>query len=173
MRLGDYLRGIRLTMTSPLPPHELERRINEATVSRFLPFSKGVSGWARFSRLRLRHRRRMRNDGQAVLAGRITEGNRGSHLDLRYGAPLPILVFFAFWYAILLGLVLPFLLFGPESTTSSPADTWLITAFIAFFGIFPLALLFFFRMSADDDLAALVAFLEREVQAQSAGRLPG
>ena len=56
MRLGDYLRGYRRTMTSSLPPREVERRINAAAMSILWPVGAGVAGWARFGWLNLKVR---------------------------------------------------------------------------------------------------------------------
>ena len=164
MRFSDYFRGYRRTMTSPLPPEEVARRINEATISRFVLFNEGTIGWARSGRLRLKYRQRFFHyDAKPILAGRIVATRAGSRIDLNFRAPGWAYVFYPFWFAALLMLVL-LVTFGPLTTTGDQRATF-ATTFLFLLG-FPVLLHFLGTAKSDAKLEALTGFLARVAQAR-------
>jgi hypothetical protein len=115
----------------------------------------------------LRYRRPFwRYDGQPILAGRITEGNRGTRLDLRYRAPLPMYVFYPLFYFFLLFFASTLFLFGQWEPTISLAEKGLVAGFLIFMTAFPLGMHFAFTARADAEFDEIIAFLEQEVQAR-------
>jgi hypothetical protein len=113
MRLVDYFRGYRRTMTSPLPPHAVEQRINESTVSLWNFFREGVTGWARYGSIRLKYRRRFWDySGKPILAGRIAPHRKGSRLELHYRPMLSTYVLLPFYLLVLLFGFVAMIAFG-------------------------------------------------------------
>ena len=151
-------------MTSPLPPHEVERRINEATISRFVLFTEGTIGWARLGRLRLKYRQRFFHyDSKPILAGRIVADKAGSRFDLNFRAPGWAYVFYPFWYVALLLMVL-LVTFGPPTISGEQRAVFAATFFF-FFG-FPFLLHFLGTAKSESELEALTGFLARVAQAR-------
>ena len=160
----DYFRGYRSTMTSPLPPDEVARRINEATISRFVLFNEGTIGWARAGRLRLKYRQRFFHyDAKPILAGRIVPDKAGSRLDLNFRAPGWAYAFYPFWFAALLMMVLV-VTFGRLAITGEQSAIF-AASFLFLFG-FPVLLHFLGTTKSESEREALTGFLARVAQAR-------
>ena len=169
MRLGDYLRGHRFVMQTPLAREEAERRVGDATASASGAFGRGISGWARYGRLRLRVR-----DGwwmyraKPVLAGRIEAADRGSRLRLNHRAPIWVRAFLLVWYPILVTSAVGMVSEGKLGAAAA-SDLAVAASVLAVMLIAPLLVLHLASARSASDLVALTAFLEREAQATSAG----
>jgi hypothetical protein len=163
MRISDYFGGQRFTFVTRMSPGEVEARINEASGSVYNPFGKGVIGWARWGRLRLRYVRHrfFHYNGQPVLAGQILADRAGSRIELIYRAPLPIYAFMPIWY-LLLG-------FASLMVAVAPAQDgggWpFFLPFLIGLGALPILFHYAFTMRADDDLQAMFGFLRKEAGA--------
>jgi len=168
MRLGDYLRGRRFVMQTPLAREEVARRIGEATAPASGVFGRGIFGWARFGRLRLRVR-----DGwwmyraKPVLAGRIEAIGRGSRLRLNHRAPLWIPAFLIVWYPILIASAVGMISEGKLGAAAA-SDVAIAASVLAVMLVAPLVTFHLASARSESDLLALTAFLEREVEARAA-----
>ena len=170
MRLRDYFQGQPIVMQSRLRPDELERRINDATISRWGPFEKGVVGWARFGRIRLRFRPLFFEYNMSpILAGRIDDSSGPTRLLLSWRAPLPAYVFFALWYGFAL-LFLAFLLFGGASLDAQGGERLVPPLLLLLLALAPLGLHYLGTRNADAHLAELVSFVEKAGEAKVVSR---
>ena len=166
MRLGDYLRGHRIVMETPLARDDVERRIGDATASASGAFGRGIFGWARFGRLRLRVR-----DGwwmyraKPVLAGRIEATGRGSRLRLNHRAPLWVPAFLLVWYPVFLASAVGMISEGKLGAAAA-ADVAIAVSVLAVMLVAPLVTFHLASARSNSDLLALIAFLEREVEAR-------
>ena len=172
MRLLDYFRGTPIIMQSRLRRDELERRINEATISRWRPFGTGVVGWARFGRIRLRFRPpRFRYNMSPILAGRIDDSSGPTRLLLRFRAPAGAYFFYAVWYPFLL-IFLAAYLFGGAGLEAPGAEKLLPPVLILLFGLFPIGLHYLGTRDAEAHFAALDKFVEEAGEAKVVSREP-
>ena len=123
---------------SPLAREEVARRINDATAPASGVFGRGIFGWARFGRLRLRVR-----DGwwmyraKPVLAGRIEEAGRGSRLRLNHRAPIWVPAFLLVWYPILVASAVGMISEG-KLGAAAVSDVAIAVSVLAFMLIAPL-----------------------------------
>ena len=168
MRLIEHLRGRRLTLASPLPPHVIERQIKRAIVSAMWSFKSGVTGRAGGGRLRLRyHRPFWQYGGQPVLSGRIVEANHGSRLELTFRPPLAVLAFFGLWYAfwIFFAISLPV----SDRWTPATGEVWLFVGIVAVMMLFPPAMHFGATFRAEVELERILDFIEQRAKARVVG----
>ena len=166
MRLRDHFLGYSLEMRSRLRPDEIERRINQAAVSQLAPFKTGIAGWARFGRIRLRYRpsRFFDYGGSPILAGRIHADSLPVRLTLRYRAPIPVSLFFALWYGIIL-LSLSMMLAEGVFSEFSIDEAAISGGMLLFFFIAPIAMHYLATRRADANFDLLVRFVEEHAEA--------
>lgn len=172
MRIGDYYRGVRIELATKLPPDEVERRINEGAQSILTPFASGVIGWARFGAIRLRFRRSrwFRNDARPILAGHIRPDRGGSLLHLVWRGPVPMLIFFPFFYLILLAFGGIWIAVGVAEAEPMVRAVF-ATTFLIMLATPALVLLLGVR-GAEADLEALLAFLKERLVAHEVAPRP-
>ena len=155
----DYILGRRVTLTSPLAPKTVESAIRNGTKSVFNPFYTGVVGWCRFGRISLRWATAMWSNGfQPTFAGKIQTDSRGSRLTARFGAPISLLVFFAFWYFGLANVVVISFIGYVINPDSRPSDLIMLPAAFGFMFV-PLAFHLIFNRGADEHFERIVALL--------------
>ena len=170
MRLLDYLRGRRLTMVTPLPAREVERRISAAAVSMARPGAAGVSGWARVGRLQLW----VRESGWSVsaspvLAGRIASELVGSRLYLWLRPPLWAYYSLGAWYATAASTYTTLVGAGGWSLDRLGGELAAATLLFAAALLIPLRFNPGGEVFADPDAAEMIEFLELEAKAKRAG----
>jgi len=166
MRLGDYYRGLPLTLRSPLAPDEVARRIGGAVASPMNPFATGIVGYAPFGRVQLRRRKSLFSyNGMPVLVGPVKAEGRGSLLLLKYRGHLAIRLAFPLAF-LLVGLgVLVFVATGPSPGVAPWQLTPILAALVVFMTL-PLAIHRFMIRNAEADLAQLAAFLRTTLDAK-------
>ena len=163
MRLRDYFRGRRLVMQSRLRREELEQRIRARLLPRFRPFVEGVSGSARWGRLRLKyHPRLFEYNMGPVLVGRIDDQFGPARLDLRFRAPNAAYVFFVLWYV---GFSILAIVAWSGRLEADGQSVWAKTTLL-FLLLFPLGLHYLGMRNSEAHLAKLIEFLEREAEAK-------
>ena len=155
----DYLLGRRVVLTSPLEPSSVERAVRNGTKSVFNPFYTGVVGWCRFGRVGLRWATAIWSNGfQPVLSGKFRAHSGGTQMTARFGAPVYLLVFFAFWYFALTNLIVIALTGYVTNPDSRSTDLLMIPAALGFMAV-PLAFHFIFNRSADEHCERILILL--------------
>ena len=169
MRLADYLRGQRFVLVSRLTPDEAQQRINDEAGSAYLPFVRGVVGWARFGRLRLRHMPSWyRNDFRPVMAGTISANGAGSRLDLNFRAPIHVYLMPVGWLiaaaiAITFSLAFAGIKDGPAWLPVVP-----VLVVMTFVVLVPGLQISMTLANADESLSKILDFLREAADAREA-----
>ena len=164
MRIADYYFGQRIVLKSPHSVSEVTERINRATPYWFSIFSNGVKGGIWFTRLRLSHTRDWKFDYNAkpVLAGRVVSTFYGTELKACYRGPTFARLFFIFWYVVLT-FVAGVLLIDWLDNALEPGG-WLGLPVLVALLIFPVFLHKLGTRRSDEDLKAILAFLDDAAQ---------
>ena len=170
MPFRKYFGGIRIELRSPLSPARLKEQINAQASWGLSPFYTGVVGRVWGQTLRLKYRSSiMEYSEKPLLTGRIEAVPSGSRLPLVYRAPRSTLPFFIFWFGFLL---LAFIGTSVSLVSNRDFDSAMILALLPVFASVPIAMHAWGTRRWDEDLAALLDFLEREAQAIPASRPP-
>ena len=154
-----------MTVRSPLPPEDVERRINEEAGSRWNPFQSGVVGGALAGRIRLRVRRFFRNDWKPILAGRISSEGGGSRIELAYRAPRWALPFALLWFAIVILMSVTMVAQGMGSE-----DAWIAAIILPAFYLIPVLAYILGTWGAETECELLLHFIARVTDAQIENR---
>jgi hypothetical protein len=166
MRLGDYFRGLKLTLASPLPPAEVECRVNAAAASPLRPFALGILGKAGAGRLALRYRPSIfAYNGMPQLTGTIDAHRRGALLRLSYRGRLPVRLAFPLAYAMVAAMAVALLASGEFAAGIGPGEIALLVTLMVLVPLLPLAIHRFAIRNAEEGLERMVAFLRDTVEA--------
>ena len=158
MGLKDFFLGQAVWLRSPMPARTVTERVNKAAGSMLLPVDNGVVGgvWSRHIRLKYRSSI-LEFNAKPVLSGRIEDTASGSSMKLRYRAPFWAQGFYALPY-----LFLTLSIVGISAGGWASNDTYGIVALLL---VGPRALHALGTRRSQDELAALIDFLEQEVGA--------
>lgn len=158
MRPDRYILGQKLCLQSPLRPEEIATRINKAAGTPWNPFADGVVGKASLHSLRLaRSRSPFEFNAKPILTGEITSTDRGSRLNLRYGASGWALAFFVVWYVLLTIMGIAVL------RSAEPFSRMVLVGLL----IAPVLFQVLGTMHSEEDLDDMLAFLLDETGASS------
>jgi hypothetical protein len=165
MRIADYIRGKPLRLISPLPPDAVQAAINTHTRSVFKPFGKGVTGWARLGRIRLRYQSGFfQYTAKPVLVGRIENDMGRALLQLRYRAPLKVYGFLFLWLML---VPLGWSIVNQTLTEEpSPGGAALVVVLFALYMLMPLWTHWIGTLDAEDELGRLREFLRQHALAE-------
>ncbi len=168
MRLKDYFIGVPVDLYSPLAPDEAAQRINQRSKSTLNPFATGVIGWARFGRLRLQHHQSIfRYSAAPLLSARIENASGRTRITGKFGGAVFAKIFLVFWYLVLSLIFAGWVSAFVNGQTVEGTEP-LILLIIPIFAALPLGMHFLFTLNWEEDLKAIIAFLETEVQAKAA-----
>ena len=160
MKFKDYFLGRTLVLSSPLPPGEVQSRIDKAAISSLLPFQFGTVGWSRLRAFRLRQRTSLIDyNAKPMLVGRLVEDRDGTRIEANFGATFWMKAFFVWWYAILVVFFVGAIALGPFQGEDGEA-VYFPYLFIPLFAVSPLAMHYALTRGAEYDLEELLAFLE-------------
>lgn len=167
MKVSEYLKGRRVRLVSPLDPDAVQAAINAHTRSGFQPFGKGVAGWARLGRVRLRYKAGYFDyNAKPVLIGRIENDMGRTRLELSYRAPLKVYGFLLLWLFL---FMLPWNLLS-YALTQSPTLSGIafeLGLFLLYL-VTPLLVHWFGTMDADEELGHMLEFLRQHAMAEAA-----
>lgn len=166
MRLKDYLIGVPVDLYSPLTPEEVAQRVNQRSKSTLNPFAIGVIGWARFGRLRLQHHQSIfRYNAAPLLIARIENASGRTRISGKFGGSMFAKIGLSFWYLVLCLMFAAWVsvFLGSQSTDSGELSFFVVIPILA---AMPLGMHYLFTWHWEEDLKAILAFLETEVQAK-------
>ena len=172
MKLRDYYFGLPVTLHSPLRPDDIAQRIKDETrVSWWMmPFRTGPVGGVRWGRLRLSYSNSpFEYNQKPVLTGPMERTMAGTVMRLGYRGTTWSRIFFAAWYLFMALIAMFFLVAGFDPPLHG-VERLIPVAMIVSFFVFPIIIHAIGTRRSDEDLAALIEFLERVAEAK---RSPG
>lgn len=173
MRFKDSLVGKKMALRSPLPLHEVTKRINKTSGSIFWPFGSGVVGHAIFGRIHLRYQSGpFEYNAKPILAGKAKDAFGATDLDMAFRSPRWVVAFFVFWYAFLI-LMTSLLTYSVVASDNDVGTVLPFFIILPIFVILPVGIHTIMTWKSEDELALLLDFLEREVQAKPCEQAAG
>lgn len=167
MKVAEYLKGRPVRLVSPLDPATVQAAINAHTRSGFQPFGKGVVGWVRMGRVRLRYRAGFFDyNAKPVLVGRAENDMGRTRLELSYRAPLKVYGFIFLWFLILTifwGIVSQAL----AQASSLESIALKLVLFLVYL-LMPLWVHWIGTLDAEEELDLLLQFLRQHAKAEIA-----
>lgn len=165
MQMSELLLGRRVTLYSPLPADEIQRKINSSTGSMLWPFCcDKIIGGVALGFIRLAYQSSpIEYNAKSLLSGRLRADRAGTLISARFGVSALMKVGFAFYYLVL-GLIISTLLLEPSKI--EPGQETTVPIFFTAFLAMPVILHLLFTRNSAADLERIVRFLDQQVQAK-------